>query len=217
MPEAQLPNIKFTKDTNFYAIDVNTGKQVWTYKIDQYGGYRGGLTVTGGMVIAYATDGNLFYLDAETGKLVHKVFFGIPVNVQPTIGADKNGKMRIFVHVGGGGGIVGNPGLPVDGTLVAFGLPDKLPQPQVITKEVIKEVPKEVIKEVIKEVVKEVPKEVIKEVIKEVPREVIKEVVKEVPKEVTVETISPISYAAIGIGVVLVVISGVLFSRRKKA
>jgi len=46
---------------------------------------------------------------------------------------------------------------------------------------------------------------------------VIKEVIKEVPKEVTVETISPISYAAIGIGVVLVVISGVLFSRKKKA
>ena len=44
-----------------------------------------------------------------------------------------------------------------------------------------------------------------------------KEVVKEIPKEVTVETISPIPYAAIGIGVVLVVISGVLFSRRKKS
>jgi len=57
---------------------------------------------------------------------------------------------------------------------------------------------------------------VIKEVIKEVPKEVIKEVPKEMIKEVTVETISPISYAAIGIGVVLVVISGVLFSRRKK-
>jgi Na+-translocating ferredoxin:NAD+ oxidoreductase RnfG subunit len=111
------------------------------------------------------------------------------------------------------------------GNLVAFGLPDAIPQPAVITKEVIKEVPKEVIKEVIKEVpkevvkevIKEVPKEVIKEVPKEMIKEVIKEVVKEVPKEVTVETISPVSYAAIGIGVVLVVISGVLFSRRKKA
>jgi len=49
------------------------------------------------------------------------------------------------------------------------------------------------------------------------PKEIIKEVPRETIKEVTVETISPISYAAIGIGVVLVVISGVLFSRRKKA
>ena len=41
------------------------------------------------------------------------------------------------------------------------------PTPQIITKEVIKEVPKEVV--VTKEVVKEVPKEVTKEVVKEVP------------------------------------------------
>ena len=45
----------------------------------------------------------------------------------------------------------------------------------------------------------------------------VKEVTKEVTKTVTVETISPISYAAIGIGVVMVVFGGVLFSRRKKA
>jgi len=155
---------------------------------------------TGGIVVVYAADGNLKFLDAETGKLLHEKFFGIPVSVMPTIGADKNGKYKIFVHIGGGGGFLSGSGT-LAGNLVAFGLPDVLPQPQVITKEVIKEV----------------PKEVVKEVIKEVPKEVIKEVPKEVVKEVTVETISPISYAAIGIGVVLVVISGVLFSRRKKA
>ena len=49
-----------------------------------------------------------------------------------------------------------------------------------------------------------------------VTKEVLKEVQKEVVKTVTVETINPISSAGIGIGVVLVVISGVLFSRRKK-
>ena len=101
----------------------------------------------------------------------------------------KDGKMRVFLHVGGGGGSYFANNLAIDGTLVALGLPDNLPQPQIVTKEVIKEI--------VKEVIKEVPKEVV--------------------KEVTVETISPISYAAIGIGVVLVVISGVLFSRRKKA
>jgi len=45
---------------------------------------------------------------------------------------------------------------------------------------------------------------------------VIKEVPKEVIKTVTVETVSPISYAAIGISVVILVIAGVLFTRRKK-
>lgn len=96
--------------------------------------------------MAYATDGNLKFIDAGTGKLLSERFFGIPVNVQPSIGATKDGKMRIFMHVGGGGGLTLGNGLLVDGILVAFGLPDKIPEPQVVTKEVIKEVPKEVIK-----------------------------------------------------------------------
>ncbi len=194
-------------NSNVYAVDANTGKQVWTYRIEQ-AAFRGGIAIAGGLAMVYVTDGNLKFLDAETGKIVHQLFFGVPVNVMPTIGANKEGKYQVLVYVGGGGS-AGVPGFQaVDGALVAYGLPDKLPQQQVITKEVIKEVIKEVPKEVIKEVIKEVPKEVIKEVIKEVPKEVI--------KTVTVETISPLSYAAIGIGVVLVVIAGVLFSRRKK-
>ena len=49
-----------------------------------------------------------------------------------------------------------------------------------------------------------------------VSREVeVREVVKEV--EVPVETISPISYVAIGLGVVLVVVAGVLFTRSRQA
>jgi len=204
VPRANFPDQTFTVDSNIDAVDVNTGKRVWSYKIDTFG-FRGGVMTTGGMVVVYAADGNLKFLDAESGKLLHEKTFGVPVSVMPTIGADKNGKYKIFAHVGGSGGFLFSQAATTAGNLMAFGLPDKIPQPQVITKEVIKEVPKEVIKEVIKEVVKEVPKEVIKEV------------VKEVPKEVTVETISPISYAAIGIGVVMIVISGVLFSRRKKA
>ncbi|MCS4538405.1 MAG: PQQ-binding-like beta-propeller repeat protein [Thaumarchaeota archaeon] len=187
------------------ALDVNTGKVVWTNQETGYG-YRGGISTTGGMVQIYPQDGNLRWIDADTGKLLHQKYFGISVNVMPTIGAGKDGKYRIYTFIGGGGGGFQAPGVSatVDGSLIAFGLPDVIPQPQVITKEVIKEV--------------QVPKEVIKEVVKEVqvPKEVIKEVIKEVPKEVTVETVSPISYAAIGIGVVLVVISGVLFSRKKK-
>ncbi|MCS4538787.1 MAG: PQQ-binding-like beta-propeller repeat protein [Thaumarchaeota archaeon] len=173
--------------TVIYAFDISTGKEAWRTRIDGFP-YRGGLTVSGGIVFAYATDGNLKFLDAGTGKLLSERFFGIPVNVQPSLGATKDGKMRMFMHVGGGGGSTLGNGLPVDGTLVAFGLPDKIPEPQVVTKEV--------------------PKEVVKEVIKEVPKEVV--------KTVTVETISPISYAAIGISVVILVIAGVIFTRRRK-
>ena len=47
----------------------------------------------------------------------------------------------------------------------------------------------------------------------EVVREV--EVIQEV--EVVVETISPVSYVAIGLGVILVVVAGVLYSRTRNA
>ena len=68
--------------------------------------------------------------------------------------------------------------------------------------------------EVIVEVEKIVEVEVEKEV--EVQVEVIKEV--EVEKEVvtTEEVISPISYVIIGLGVVLAVVSGVLYTRSRK-
>ncbi len=180
-------DVQGNTNMDLWKVDVNTGKPVWSYRVN--GVARGGITVTGGFVILYATDGILKFVDADTGKEIQKVSYGINVDVQPTVGATKDGKMLVLVAVGGGG----RSGLTVDGALVAYGLPDKIPEPQVVTKEVIKEVPKEVIKEVIKEV----PKEVI--------------------RTVTVETVSPFSYAAIGIGVVLVVVAGILFSRRKKA
>ena len=52
---------------------------------------------------------------------------------------------------------------------------------------------------------------VVETVIVEVPVEV------EVIQEAEVETISPISYVAIGLGVILVVVSGVLYQRSKSS
>ena len=73
-----------------------------------------------------------------------------------------------------------------------------LPEPEIV--EVIREVPGP-------EIVVEVPGPIV-----EVPGP---ERIVEVPVEVEVQVISPISYVAIGLGVVLVVIAGVLFTRRR--
>ncbi len=206
------------------AIDINTGDIVWSLQLGEASGFRGGILVTGGVVYAYASDGNLYMVNSETGELLAKKFFGIPVSVAPTIGMDSNGDHKIFLHIGGGGGFLfASNQLP--GNLAAFGLPDVLPEPEIV--EVIREVPgPERVVEVpgperIVEV--EVPgAERIVEV--EVPGpEVVVEVqvpgperIVEVPgPEVQVQTISPISYVAIGLGVVLIVISGVLFTRRR--
>ncbi|MBI2127263.1 MAG: PQQ-binding-like beta-propeller repeat protein [Thaumarchaeota archaeon] len=185
---AQYPAI-----AELVAMDLNTGEVKWKKESTkgEWAPARAGPVVTGGMVCGGASDGIVRCMDVATGKDIWTRSVGTAIQLPPTFGATTDGKMRM-VQIFGGSGTGG--GFP--GGLMVFGLPDKLPEPQVITKEIIKEVPKEVVKEVIKEV----PKEVIKEV----------------TKTVTVETISPVSYAAIGIGVVLVVVAGVLFSRRKK-
>ncbi len=182
-----------------FAIDATTGAIKWRFYAPGLL-HRGGTIVSGGLVYVNGlNDGNLYILDAQTGALVHKKYFGSGLGVQPTIGINADGKPMIMVILGGktsaGSGGVG------PGAIMAYGLPDKLPEPQVITKEVVKEVPKEVIKEVTKEVVKEVPKEVIKEV----------------TKTVTVESIGPVTYGAIGVAVVMAVVAVVALTRRKSA
>lgn len=187
-------------NSTIYALDASTGKVKWSFFVDTVG-FRAGITVSGGVAYFSMADGNLYAVDAISGKLITQKVVGGGLIIPPVIAADADGNMKLFQLFGGSFGGVGQY---VPGGVVAYGLPSKLPEPQIITKEVVKEV------------VKEVPKEVIKEVIKEVVKEVPKEVVRTETKTVTVETISPVSYAAIGVGVVLVVIAGVLFTRRKK-
>ena len=105
--------------------------------------------------------------------MVYEKFLGIGISVPPVIGADALGTMKIIQQIGGRSTIRTPTNVP--GAVMAFSLPDELPESIVIEVEV--------------------------------PVEVI--------KEVQVEVISPLSYAAIGVGVVLVVIAGVLFTRKR--
>ncbi len=182
--------VRHPQNTTIYAIDANTGRVIWSFFIDKVG-FRGGLMVSGGVVYAMAADGILYMVDAETGKLLSSKNFNVPTSVMPTMGATADGKMRLFLIQGGGGLLLGSP---VEGNIMALGLPDKLPEQQVITKETIKGA----------------PKEVLKEALKELPKDVLSEVAP------TQETLSPISYAVVGIGVIMLVVAGVLFTRRKK-
>ena len=199
-----------------YAIDINTGEIAWEADLSDTSGFRGGLLVTGGVLYVYAADGNLHMFDTETGERLGKKFFGVAVSVAPTIGTDNKGAHRIIQHVGGGGGFL-FASHASQGSLLALGLKDNIPD---LTRTEIREVIRtvEVEKEVEVEVVREVQVERIVEVEKivEVDVEVVRTV--EVPVEITTteEVVSPISYVAIGLGVVLIVISGTLFARSRK-
>ena len=188
-------------NTTVYALDASTGEEKWSFFIDG-AAFRGGIMVSGNLVIAPIVDGNVYLINAETGELVKKIFLGMATYTQPTIGISNDGKPILNVVSGGRGrgGIGGLSSAPmaIPGGLMAFTIPDVLPEQQVIIERV------------------EVERVVEVEKIVEVPgEERIVEVEKEV--EVPVETISPISYVIIGLGVVLVVISGVLYQRGKSS
>ncbi|MBI2127287.1 MAG: PQQ-binding-like beta-propeller repeat protein [Thaumarchaeota archaeon] len=180
-------------NTTVFALDAATGNIKWKFTV---GGvpHRGGVMATGGVVYYPSADGTLYILDADTGKLLSSKLLGAGgLTVQPIIGADANGKMKVLQVMGGR--VFSGFGSSSPGAIMAFGLPDKLPQPADVAREALKQV----------------PKEELKDVLKDVPKEALSQVAP------SVETVSPISYGIVGVGIVLIVIAGVLFTRRKKA
>jgi hypothetical protein len=187
------------QNVTVYAVDGTTGKEKWSYFIPGVS-VRGGTIVSGGVVYLNSASGFYYALDAQSGKLLHKIFVGAAAVSQPTIGKNANGKSILLLKTGGQMGYLngvmgGIASTPIPGVLMAWGLPDKVPQPADIAREALKEV----------------PKEQLKDVLKDVPNEALSQVAP------PVETVSPISYGIVGVGVVLIVIAGVLFTRRKKA
>lgn len=180
-PEAREGN------TTIWAIDASTGRPMWNFFIRNVG-YRGGLTISGGVLYAAAPDGNLYAVDANNGKLLLKKFLGNRLNVPLTIGATKDGKIRLFQIVGGTAfanyfhGAVGDP---IPGALMVFGLPNEI-DPKVAIKEV-----------------------------KEIPKGIVQEGPREVTKAVTVESALSVVYA-ISAGALILGLSVAIFLRRRK-
>ncbi|MCS4538562.1 MAG: PQQ-binding-like beta-propeller repeat protein [Thaumarchaeota archaeon] len=73
------------KNTAIYAVDAVSGKQKWSYFIPTVA-FMGGIVASGGVVYSAAADGQLYILDADTGKFIQKKFFGVALGTQPTLG-----------------------------------------------------------------------------------------------------------------------------------
>ncbi len=85
-----------TDNATIYAIDAATGQTKWSYTIPNIL-YRGGLTVSDGVVYVSTLDGTLRMLDEDTGKLLSSKLIGGSLLIQPSIGEDANGQMTLVL------------------------------------------------------------------------------------------------------------------------
>jgi outer membrane protein assembly factor BamB len=117
-------------NTTIYAINVNTGRVVWNTFVDGVP-YRGGLTVSNGLVFATLNDGTLRVYDADNGAELKRVIIGGPVLVQPSLAATADGKVRVFLPVAVPLGRWG-PTTNLPGFVVSLGLPDVVAERTVV-------------------------------------------------------------------------------------
>lgn len=179
------------------AWDVNTGEVVWEFTLENFG-YRGGTMATGGLVFPTPIDGIFRALDAETGEVLFEKSTGTQVVNQATVGADADGRMLILRTIGGArtnGALMQNVGDTSPGAVMAFGLPDNYEEQLAAEEAERAELQQEI----------------------DAERAALEEerIEFEATRQAAAGVISPISYVVIGVGVVLVVIAGVLFARRR--
>ena len=108
------------------------------------------------------------------------------------MGATESGEMQVYLHTGGGGGFYfSNRGLKAEGSLMVFGLPEGLEEELAAQEAAVMKLEEQIagLELDLEEA--------------------------QVQAEVPAAGISPVSYVVIGIGVVLVIIAGVLFTRRR--
>jgi outer membrane protein assembly factor BamB len=119
-----LPAPQWKDNITLAAINKDTGKQVWTQFFDGFV-FRGGMTVTNGMLIMPGGDGNVYFLSSATGKILYTLHIGAPLFVDPTIGQTAAGQFVLLQIVGGGRWIAaGQAGgaFTVPGAVMAFAL-----------------------------------------------------------------------------------------------
>lgn len=112
-PPGDLPD-----NTTIWAVDVDTGKPLWQFPIPDVG-FRGGVDVSGGLLIVPSVDGYLRALNEETGKLVAQRYIGAPLCTEPAIGQDIGGREVLVLPVCRGNEV--QPPLPTNnGVMMAL-------------------------------------------------------------------------------------------------
>lgn len=110
-----------TDNATITAVDANTGLAKWAYHIPGIP-FRGGLTVSGGVVYVASMDGILRLLNENDGSVIDSRIVGAPMVINPAIGTDSNGNIRVIVPMSSSSGIFPAGQAAFPGAVVAFGL-----------------------------------------------------------------------------------------------
>jgi len=86
-------------NATIWAINAATGAVAWHYNIPLQG-YRGQIEVSGNMVFATLSSGDILMLNAATGQLVRDYYIGAPMDVGLSIGASVSGTEYLILPVG---------------------------------------------------------------------------------------------------------------------
>ena len=114
-------------NTTIWAVDASSGKARWSYFIDKVG-FRGGLTASNGVLYVPSPDGNLYFLNEQTGKLIGSKFIGAVMITQPALAADANGNIRLISPASGAAAVGFQAGFPTNpGFMFALALPPAAP------------------------------------------------------------------------------------------
>ena len=93
-------NVGLKENSTLYAIDASTGKNLWSFFMNTT--YRkGSATISGNLVLLGTDQGYIYVLDKNKGDLLFELNIGSKIEAPITVGADSEGKMKIFVPFGG--------------------------------------------------------------------------------------------------------------------
>ncbi len=201
-------------NATIYAVDSDTGEIVWRFDVDRIG-QRGGLTVSGGVLYYPAGNGNLYMLDAETGEVLAKKFLGQGIWTQVSIGADALGQMKVFVQVGGMTITSWGP-TGIAGAMIALGLPDEVsvsPENGVALEGALEEALGRAEEAEARAGALEARANALESRVAQLEAQ---DGIVQPPAQV-VRGIGPLTYAIIGLGVVLVIISSVVLNRTRRS
>lgn len=129
-PKTQYANtlkvLPWPDNVTLTAVDANTGKVAWTHFFNGFV-FRGGMTVTNGMLIMPGGDGNIYFFRTSDGSIIRTLHIAAPLFVDPTIGFTASNPPQVvllqmiaggrWLAVGQAGG-----GATVPGGLMAFTL-----------------------------------------------------------------------------------------------